>query len=77
MLQPESLTERHARQVEPMPRVLLRLTLYCLIMIAVALLLVYQLTWRPPAHELITASCNPAIQAPKLVPGQALKVMTW
>ncbi|RMT36852.1 Endonuclease/exonuclease/phosphatase protein [Pseudomonas syringae pv. spinaceae] len=77
MLKPESLTERQALQVEPMPRVLLRLTLSCLLLIAVALLLVYQLTWRPPAHELLTASCSTAVQAPKLVPGQALKVMTW
>lgn len=70
MLKPESLTERQALQVEPMPRVLLRLTLSCLLLIAVALLLVYQLTWRPPAHELLTASCNPAVQAPKLVPAR-------
>ncbi|MCF5823147.1 endonuclease/exonuclease/phosphatase family protein, partial [Pseudomonas syringae] len=60
-----------------MPRVLIRLTLSCLLLIAVLLVLVYQMTWRPPAHELITASCNPAVQASKLVPGQALKVMTW
>ncbi|MCH5490670.1 endonuclease/exonuclease/phosphatase family protein [Pseudomonas syringae] len=77
MLNAESLTERQALQVEPMPRLLLRLTLYGLLLVAVLLLLVFQLTWRPPARELLTASCNPAVEAPKLVPGQALKVMTW
>ncbi|WP_240326628.1 endonuclease/exonuclease/phosphatase family protein, partial [Pseudomonas syringae] len=77
MLNAESLTERQALQVEPMPRLLLRLTLYGLLLVAVLLLLVFQLTWRPPARELLTVSCNPAVEAPKLVPGQALKVMTW
>ncbi|KPC31798.1 Endonuclease/exonuclease/phosphatase [Pseudomonas syringae pv. cilantro] len=77
MLDAESLTERQALQVEPMPRVLIRLTLSFLLLIVVLLVLVYQMTWRPPAHELLAASCNPAVQAPKLVPGQALKVMTW
>ncbi|KPZ18916.1 Endonuclease/exonuclease/phosphatase [Pseudomonas amygdali pv. ulmi] len=77
MLNTESLTERQALQVEPMPRLLLRLTLYSLLLVAVLLVMVYQLTWRPPARELLPASCNPAVQAPKLVPGQALKVMTW
>ncbi|KPB71926.1 endonuclease/exonuclease/phosphatase family protein [Pseudomonas cannabina] len=77
MLDAESLTERQALQVEPMPRVLIRLTLSFLLLIVVLLVLVYQMTWRPPAHELLAATCNPAVQAPKLVPGQALKVMTW
>ncbi len=62
MLNAESLTERQAPQVEPMPRLLLRLTLYGLLLVAVLLLLVFQLTWRPPARELLTASCNPAVE---------------
>ena len=37
--------------------------------------LIYSLTWRPEAKEVLTVSC-PA-NAPVLVPGQALKVMTW
>src|SRR3982751_1540701 len=38
-------------------------------------LLIASLTWRPDAKEALPVSCN--AQAPMLVPGQALKVMTW
>ena len=38
---------------------------------------VYSVTWRPAAHEHLPVTCNPKLQAPSLVPGQALKVMTW
>ncbi|WP_430962160.1 endonuclease/exonuclease/phosphatase family protein [Pseudomonas syringae] len=38
---------------------------------------VYSVTWRPAAHEHLPVTCNPKLQAPTLVPGQALKVMTW
>lgn len=39
--------------------------------------LIYNVTWRPAAHEHLPATCNPKIKASMLVPGQALKVMTW
>ncbi|KNH19022.1 endonuclease [Pseudomonas syringae] len=55
---------------------LLRYTLLCvLIAIGLIALLIYSLTWRPEAKEVLPVSCN--AQAPTLVPGQALKVMTW
>ncbi|WLG89746.1 endonuclease/exonuclease/phosphatase family protein [Pseudomonas cucumis] len=55
---------------------LLRYTLLCvLIAIGLIALMVYSLTWRPEAKEVLPVSCN--AQAPTLVPGQALKVMTW
>ena len=38
---------------------------------------VYSVTWRPAAHEHLPVTCNPKLQAPTVVPGQALKVMTW
>ncbi|ATE75622.1 endonuclease/exonuclease/phosphatase family protein [Pseudomonas frederiksbergensis] len=58
-----------------MPR-LLRYTLLCLLIaISLIALLIYSLTWRPDAKEALPVSCN--AQAPTLVPGQALKVMTW
>lgn len=58
-----------------MPR-LLRYTLLCLLIaISLIALLIYSLTWRPDAKEALPFSCN--AQAPTLVPGQALKVMTW
>lgn len=37
--------------------------------------MIYSLTWRPDAKEVLPVSCS--TQAPPLVPGQALKVMTW
>ena len=59
-----------------MPR-LLRYTLL-LIVLAIAVIggLIYSLTWRPAAKETLPVSCV-APRAPTLLPGQALKVMTW
>ena len=55
---------------------LLRYTLLgLLVAIGLIALLIYSLTWRPEAKEVLPVSCN--AQAPTLVPGQALKVMTW
>ena len=58
-----------------MPR-LLRYTLL-LIVLAIALIggLIYSLTWRPDARETLPVTCSGT--PPTLVPGQALKVMTW
>ena len=54
---------------------LLRYTLLgLLIVIGLAGVAVYSLTWRPEARETAPVSCT---QAPTLAPGQALKVMTW
>ena len=58
-----------------MPR-LLRPTLLGLLLVAAVLAsLIYSVTWRPDAKEVLALSC-PAT-TPVLVPGQALKVMTW
>lgn len=55
---------------------LFRLTLLGLLIVAGLLVaLTYSLTWRPEAKETLAVSC--AANAPTLVPGQALKVMTW
>ena len=55
---------------------LLRITLLSLLLIGLVLAgLVYRLTWRPEAKESLAVSCS--AQAAPLVPGQALKVMTW
>ncbi|MFY0728620.1 endonuclease/exonuclease/phosphatase family protein [Pseudomonas sp. NFX15] len=55
---------------------LLRYTLLgLLIVIGLIVVMIYSLTWRPDAKEVLPVSCN--AQAPTLVPGQALKVMTW
>ena len=58
-----------------MPR-LLRSSLL-LIVLAIALIggLIYSLTWRPGARETLPVTCTGT--PPTLVPGQALKVMTW
>ncbi|MBC3269601.1 endonuclease/exonuclease/phosphatase family protein [Pseudomonas sp. SWRI81] len=55
---------------------LLRYTLL-LVVLAIVLLgvLTFSLTWRPAARETLPVSCSAT--APTLVPGQALKVMTW
>lgn len=56
---------------------LLRITLLGLLIIAGLLAtLIYSLTWRPEAKETLPVSCV-APRAPTLLPGQALKVMTW
>ncbi|MFJ4145359.1 endonuclease/exonuclease/phosphatase family protein [Pseudomonas sp. NPDC089734] len=60
-----------------MPRILSRLLLTGLLLTGFLLAMVYSLTWRPEAREPVTATCNPQTQVPPLVPGQALKVMTW
>ncbi|MBK5537302.1 endonuclease/exonuclease/phosphatase family protein [Pseudomonas sp. TH05] len=55
---------------------LLRFTLLGLLLLAgLFASLVYSLTWRPDAKESLPVSC--AAKAPILMPGQALKVMTW
>ena len=55
---------------------LLRFTLLGLLLLAGLLAsLVYSLTWRPDPKESLPISC--AAEAPTLMPGQALKVMTW
>jgi endonuclease/exonuclease/phosphatase family metal-dependent hydrolase len=55
---------------------LLRYTLPGLsIVIGLAGVMIYSLTWRPEAREVLPVSCS--TQAPTLAPGQALKVMTW
>ncbi|MCU1751003.1 endonuclease/exonuclease/phosphatase family protein [Pseudomonas sp. 6D_7.1_Bac1] len=55
---------------------LLRYTLLGLLMlIGLLSALLYSLTWRPDAKETLAVSCTSV--APTLVPGQALKVMTW
>jgi endonuclease/exonuclease/phosphatase family metal-dependent hydrolase len=54
---------------------LLRYTLIGLVAIGLVCLLIYNLTWHPAAREVLPVSCKGA--APVLVPGQALKVMTW
>ena len=56
---------------------LLRITLLGLLIVAGLLTaLIYSLTWRPAAKETLPVSCV-APRAPTLLPGQALKVMTW
>lgn len=75
MLVRETATERHALQAEPMPRLLLRLTLIALTLTGLVLAMIHSLTWRPEDREPVTAICTS--QAPPLMPGQALKVMTW
>ena len=54
---------------------LLRYTLLALLIACLMGVLIYSLTWRPEAREALPVSCS--AQAPTLVPGQALKVMTW
>lgn len=56
---------------------LLRITLLSLLIIAALLMVViYSLTWRPADQQTLPVSCV-APRAPTLLPGQALKVMTW
>lgn len=58
-----------------MTRLLRYALLGLLIAIGLSALLIYSLTWRPEAREVLPVTCN--AKAPTLVPGQALKVMTW
>lgn len=56
-----------------------RLLRYTLLLAVFALVLIgtliFSLTWRPEARETLPVSCTGT--PPTLVPGQALKVMTW
>lgn len=55
---------------------LLRTILLVLLILAVLLwVLAWNLTWHPEEREPVPVACSP--QAPVLIPGQALKVMTW
>lgn len=55
---------------------LLRYTLLGLLIVTgLAGVMIYSLTWRPEAREVLPVSCS--TRAPSLAPGQALKVMTW
>ncbi|MFJ4196112.1 endonuclease/exonuclease/phosphatase family protein [Pseudomonas sp. NPDC089534] len=58
-----------------MTRLLRYILLPVLFAAALAGIAVYSLTWRPDARETLPVSCTG--QPPVLVPGQALKVMTW
>ncbi|MDI2592139.1 endonuclease/exonuclease/phosphatase family protein [Pseudomonas sp. N3-W] len=58
-----------------MTRLLRYTVLGPLIAVAMIGLLIFSLTWRPDAKEVLPVSCS--TKAPTLVPGQALKVMTW
>jgi endonuclease/exonuclease/phosphatase family metal-dependent hydrolase len=60
-----------------MPR-LLRYVIALALLIALIGGLIYSVTWHPARHERMPVSCNARDAAPPiLMPGQALKVMTW
>lgn len=57
---------------------LLRAAIFLALLAALMAGLIYEVTWHPPRHERMPVSCNAKDAAPPtLVPGQALKVMTW
>ena len=58
-----------------MTRLLRYLLLFVLLAIMLAGVSIFSLTWRPDARETLPVSCTG--KPPTLVPGQALKVMTW
>lgn len=58
-----------------MTRLLRYTLLIVLLVLGLFALLVYNLTWRPGAKEVLPVSCT--APAPVLAPGQAMKVMTW
>ncbi|PNA06457.1 MULTISPECIES: endonuclease/exonuclease/phosphatase family protein [unclassified Pseudomonas] len=58
-----------------MTRLLRYILLPVLLALALIGTLIFSLTWRPDARETLPVSCTG--QPPTLVPGQALKVMTW
>lgn len=60
-----------------MNRILLRLILLLLLLTGVLWIAVQNLTWRPAERETVTARCSSSVQPDLLMPGQALKVMTW
>jgi endonuclease/exonuclease/phosphatase family metal-dependent hydrolase len=60
-----------------MPR-LLRYGLSLALLLALIAGLIYNVTWHPARHERMLVSCSARGAAPPvLIPGQALKVMTW
>nr|WP_314582345.1 endonuclease/exonuclease/phosphatase family protein [uncultured Pseudomonas sp.] len=60
-----------------MPR-LLRYVIALALLLALIGGLIYNVTWHPAPHERMPVSCNARDAAPPiLMPGQALKVMTW
>jgi endonuclease/exonuclease/phosphatase family metal-dependent hydrolase len=60
-----------------MPR-LLRYVIALALLLALIGGLIYNVTWHPARHERMPVSCNARDAAPPiLMPGQALKVMTW
>lgn len=60
-----------------MPRSLRYVTALATLLALVAGL-IYDVTWHPAEHEQLPVSCNARdVAPPLLVPGQALKVMTW
>jgi endonuclease/exonuclease/phosphatase family metal-dependent hydrolase len=58
-----------------MTRLLRYTLLIVLLVVGLFALLIYNLTWRPGAKEVLPVSCT--APAPVLAPGQAMKVMTW
>ena len=58
-----------------MPRFLRHTLLALLLLAGVLASLIYSLTWRPEAKQVLALSCPTT--APVLMQGQALKVMTW
>ncbi len=60
-----------------MPR-LLRYVITCSLLAALVGGLIYDVTWHPAQRERMPVSCNAKdATPPTLMPGQALKVMTW
>jgi endonuclease/exonuclease/phosphatase family metal-dependent hydrolase len=60
-----------------MPR-LLRYVIALALLLALIGGLIYNVTWHPARHERMPVSCNARDAAPPiLMPGQALKIMTW
>lgn len=60
-----------------MIRILLRLILLMVLLTVVLWVAVYTFTWRPAEREAVAVRCSSTLQPALLVPGQALKVMTW
>ena len=58
-----------------MSRLLRYTVLGLLLIVGIGVFSIYGLTWRPQAREALPVSC--AADAAPLMPGQALKVMTW
>ena len=58
-----------------MSRLLRYTALGLMLIVGIGVFSIYGLTWRPQAREALPVSC--AADAAPLMPGQALKVMTW